>query len=44
MRFDAEAPFPEMVKTIPHVVFEVADPATSDVLKRYSFANEDGRA
>ena len=25
MRFDADAPYPEMVKTVPHVAFEVDD-------------------
>lgn len=25
MRFDADAPYPEVVKTIPHVAFEVDD-------------------
>jgi hypothetical protein len=25
MRFDADAPYPELVKTLPHVAFEVDD-------------------
>jgi hypothetical protein len=29
MRFDPDAPYPEAVKTIPHVAFEVDDLATA---------------
>ncbi|MGP8172918.1 MAG: VOC family protein [Terracidiphilus sp.] len=29
MRFDADAPYPEMVKTVPHVAFEVDDLAAA---------------
>jgi hypothetical protein len=29
MRFDADAPYPEVVKTLPHVAFEVDDLATA---------------
>jgi hypothetical protein len=29
MRFDADSPYPEAVKTIPHVAFEVDDLATA---------------
>jgi hypothetical protein len=29
MRFDPDAPYPEVVKTIPHVAFEVDDLATA---------------
>ena len=29
MRFDADAPFPELVKTVPHVAFEVDDLAAA---------------
>ena len=29
MRFDADAPFPEIVKTVPHVAFEVDDLAAA---------------
>lgn len=29
MRFDADAPFPEVVKTVPHVAFEVDDLAAA---------------
>jgi hypothetical protein len=25
MRFDADAPYPELIKTVPHVAFEVDD-------------------
>jgi hypothetical protein len=25
MRFDADAPYPEIIKTVPHVAFEVDD-------------------
>jgi hypothetical protein len=29
MRFDADAPYPEIVKTLPHVAFEVDDLAAA---------------
>jgi hypothetical protein len=29
MRFDADAPFPEIIKTVPHVAFEVDDLAAA---------------
>ena len=29
MRFDADAPYPELVKTVPHVAFEVDDLAAA---------------
>ncbi len=29
MRFDADAPYPEIIKTVPHVAFEVDDLATA---------------
>ena len=29
MRFDADAPFPEIVKSVPHVAFEVDDLAAA---------------
>jgi hypothetical protein len=29
MRFDADAPYPEIVKTVPHVAFEVDDLAAA---------------
>jgi hypothetical protein len=33
MRFDADAPYPEIVKTVPHVAFEVDDLAAALVGK-----------
>jgi hypothetical protein len=29
MRFDADAPYPEIIKTVPHVAFEVDDLAVA---------------
>jgi len=29
MRFDADAPYPEIIKTVPHVAFEVDDLAAA---------------
>ena len=33
MRFDADAPYPEIIKTVPHVAFEVDDLAAALVVK-----------